>query len=121
LQAKTALRTKTPMRKRRPGKRRTLSVRSASWLDAVRSIECCVRCGRHGTEAAHRDFGKGGSMKTDDVATAAICPICHTELGNGRDMPREQRRAEMDKAIVDTLIFLARAGKVGAIGPGDCE
>lgn len=70
----------------------------------VRSIECCVLCGAHGVEAAHRDEGKGMGLKTADCATAAICPTCHQEAGNGNKLSREERRAMMDRAIVLTLI-----------------
>jgi hypothetical protein len=51
-------------------------------------------------------------QKTDDCATAAICVPCHSELDNGRDMTREERRAMMDKAIVLTVITLVRDGNV---------
>lgn len=105
---------RSPIRKRRAGARRTLAVRDGDWLTNVRSIPACVRCGRFGVEAAHRDFGKGAGMKTDDVATAALCPQCHHELGNGNRLDRDTRRAEMDRWIVETLIQLARAGKVAA-------
>jgi cytochrome c553 len=115
-QSKILPRQSAPMRKVRKGQpRRTLAVRSKTWLDLVREIPTCVRCHSEPVEAAHRDFGKGAGMKTDDVATAAIGPRCHHELGNGNELDRATRRAEMDKAIVDTLIVLARAGKVGAL------
>lgn len=112
LARKTPLRAKAPMRKRKAGARRTLSVRDGGWLANVRSIAACVRCGAHGVEAAHRDLGKGFGMKTDDVASAALCPACHHELGNGHRLDRDARRSEMDRCIVETLIQLARAGKV---------
>lgn len=114
LQRHTPLRAKSPMRKRKSGPRRTLSVRDGDWLANVRSIPLCVRCGSYGVEAAHRDMGKGYGMKTDDVATAALCPTCHHELGNGHHLDRDARRSEMDRCIVETLIQLARAGKVKA-------
>ncbi|MGH8171826.1 MAG: hypothetical protein ACREPX_01685 [Rhodanobacteraceae bacterium] len=112
-QSKILPRPTAPMRKTRKGPaRRTLAVRSVGWLDCVREIPDCVRCGKHGVQAAHRDFGKGAGMKTDDCATAALCPECHHELGNGNELDRDTRRAEMDKAIVDTVITLARAGRI---------
>ena len=89
-----------------------MTYRSSKWLAAVRSIEQCVLCGRHGVQAAHRNEGKGMGQKTDDCATAAICVPCHSELDNGRDMTREERRAMMDKAIVLTVITLVRDGNV---------
>jgi len=112
----TPLVAKAPMKRSRKGPaRRTLAVRSEAWLDCVRQIPCCVRCGHFGVEAAHRDFGKGMGMKTDDAATAALCPGCHTDLGNGKLYSRDERRAGMDKAIVDTIIELARTGKIGVL------
>jgi hypothetical protein len=112
LSRKTPLRAKSPMRKRKAGGRRALAVRDASWLDNVRSLPACVRCGAGHVEAAHRDLGKGMGLKTDDVATAALCSGCHHELGNGNRLDRDTRRSEMDRCIVETLIALARAGKV---------
>lgn len=90
--------------------------RSKAWLDAVRSIECCVLCSCHyGVQAAHRNEGKGIGMKVDDCATAALCPECHYDVDNGRRFTREERRAMMDKAIVLTLIELVNTGKVGVL------
>ncbi|MBC7074612.1 MAG: hypothetical protein H5T98_00790 [Syntrophomonadaceae bacterium] len=89
--------------------------RNPKWLAAVRSIECCVLCGAYGTEAAHRDEGKGMGQKTADCASAAICSTCHHEAGNGKNLSREERRAMMDKAIVLTLIELVNLGKVGVL------
>lgn len=86
--------------------------RSRKWLEAVHKIECCVLCGAYGVQAAHVNRGKGMSQKQDDVLTAALCPTCHTRLDNGRDMTREERRAELDKAVVLTLQQLARMGLI---------
>lgn len=84
--------------------------RSRQWLEAVRRIEFCVLCGRHGVQAAHRNEGKGMGCKVDDCLTAALCPECHHEIDNGGRLTREQRRAEMDRAICLTLAQLARMG-----------
>lgn len=88
---------------------------SEAWLNAVRSIELCVRCGRYGVEAAHRDEGKGMGLKTDDCYTAALCHECHHELGNGKNLPRAERRMEMDRWILATIRLLAVAGKLKAV------
>lgn len=82
--------------------------RNNKWLQAVREIDCCVLCGRWGVQAAHRNEDKGIGMKADDCLTAALCPECHHQIDNGRDMSREERRAEMDRAIVLTLRELGR-------------
>jgi hypothetical protein len=108
LQRSAPLVAKAPMKKRREGTRRTEAVRDSDWLQAVRDIPCCVRCRKFGVQAAHRDEGKGFGTKTDDALTAAICPDCHRELGEGKDMDRATRRAEMNHWIIETLKVLAR-------------
>ncbi|RKQ97128.1 hypothetical protein C7446_2548 [Kushneria sinocarnis] len=92
---------------------RSQPVRDRKWLSAVHQIESCVLCGSYGIQAAHRDEGKAMGRKQDDALTAALCPECHYELGNGKHLSREQRRAEMDRAIVLTLQQLVRRGLVG--------
>ncbi|GAB7197635.1 hypothetical protein [Dickeya oryzae] len=86
--------------------------RSKKWLAAVGSIQQCVLCGTWGTQVAHRNEGKGIGIKADDCATAAICVQCHTEIDNGKDLTREERRQMMDRAIVLTVIQIARQGLV---------
>ncbi|EMR9403223.1 hypothetical protein WKN98_001627 [Escherichia coli] len=48
----------------------------------------------------------------DDSLTAALCPSCHERIDNGKDLSREERRSEMDRAIVLTLQKLTREGRV---------
>lgn len=86
-----------------------------AWLAAVGSIDQCVLCGKWGIQVAHRDEGKGMGKKMPDCLTAALCPECHHDLGNGKIMSREQRRAAMDRAIVLTLEKLTEARKVKAV------
>ncbi|MBN3093505.1 hypothetical protein H4F39_07355 [Pectobacterium brasiliense] len=86
--------------------------RSKKWLAAVGSIDQCVLCGAWGTQVAHRNEGKGMGIKADDCATAAICVHCHTEIDNGKDLTRDERRQMMDRAIVLTVILIARHGLV---------
>jgi hypothetical protein len=91
---------------------------SAAWGRAVAKL-VCVRCGR-GTEwsheaqsqAAHRNEGKGMGRKVDDSLQAALCSSCHAEIDQGKDMTNEQRRAEIDRAIVLTVRELARRGQL---------
>lgn len=82
--------------------------RSKKWLAAVAQIECCVLCGRYGTQVAHRNEGKGMGLKVDDSLTAALCPQCHHNIDNGGSMSRIERRQEMDRAIILTIRELAR-------------
>lgn len=91
------------------------TVRSTSWLSAVRSLPACVLCGAHGVEPAHRNEGKGGAIKAHDCWTAGICRTCHREIDQGTAMTRDERRALIDRAIVLTLAELVLAGKVGVI------
>lgn len=82
--------------------------RSKKWLAAVAQIECCVLCGRYGTQVAHRNEGKGMGLKVDDSLTAALCPQCHHNIDNGGSMSRIERRQEMDRAIILTIRELTR-------------
>ncbi|WP_263147740.1 DUF1364 domain-containing protein [Pseudomonas sp. RIT-PI-AD] len=86
--------------------------RSQAWLDAVRSLDQCVLCHGYGVQAAHRNEGKGMGQKVDDCLTAALCLSCHHAIDNGNSLPREERRAQMDRAIVLTLQQLARRGQL---------
>lgn len=56
--------------------------------------------------------GKGMGLKTDDCATAALCVCCHDSIDNGNKLSRDERRQLMDRAIVLTLIQIARRGLV---------
>ena len=85
--------------------------RSKPWLRAVASIPC-VLCGAENVQAAHRNEGKGMSLKTDDCWTAALCVQHHQQIDQGKDMTQQERRETMDKAILLTLRELARQGKV---------
>lgn len=86
--------------------------RCRRWLQAAATLDC-VRCGAHGTQAAHRNEGKGMALKTDDCLVAALCPTCHMEIDQGKNMDKEERHREMDRAILETLKRLVRAGLVG--------
>ncbi|MFK7090506.1 hypothetical protein AAFM71_16995 [Chromobacterium violaceum] len=83
------------------------------WLAAVGTIRNCMRCGSNvAVQVAHRNEGKGMSMKNPDALTAALCLDCHNALDNGNRFNLEFRRREMDRAIVNTLERLALAGLV---------
>ncbi|HHA1568117.1 TPA: hypothetical protein ACOEP2_000043 [Enterobacter hormaechei subsp. xiangfangensis] len=86
--------------------------RNKKWLAAVGQIECCVLCGAWGTQVAHRNESKGMGLKTDDCATAALCVCCHDSIDNGNKLNRDERRQLMDRAIVLTVIEVARRGLV---------
>lgn len=86
--------------------------RSEKWLAAVRLLPRCVRCRAHGVEPAHRNEGKGGAIKAHDCLTAALCRGCHREIDQGNTLTRDERRAEIDRAIVLTVAELALAGRL---------
>lgn len=83
---------------------------SEVWRRAVADLPC-VFCGQP-SQAAHRNEGKGLGLKTDDCLTAALCPPEHSEIDQGKDMTREQRRARIDRAIVLTVLALVKAGRL---------
>ena len=91
---------------------KSIPYRSDKWLAAVRSLHYCVLCGAYGVQAAHQNEGKGKGMEQDDCLTAALCPTCHSEIDQGRDLDREERRGMMSKAINLTLVALVKSGKV---------
>ncbi|HEY9544911.1 MAG TPA: hypothetical protein VIR56_02825 [Solimonas sp.] len=90
--------------------------RSEAWLNAVRSLPNCVLCGAPGVQAAHANIGKGMSIKADDAAVAALCPDHHHEIDHGTKLSRAERRALLDRAIVLTVVELARRGLIGVAG-----
>lgn len=82
------------------------------WFDAVASLESCVLCGAWGVQVAHQNEGRGMSQKSKAHQTAALCPECHHAIDNGRDMPQDERRSLMRKAINITHDRLIEAGKL---------
>jgi len=88
--------------------------RSEAWLRAVASLSC-VQCGRIDVQAAHRNQGKGMSVKTDDCLTAALCVTCHSMIDQGPELTRDMRREMMDEAIRRTWVQLAREGLIRAV------
>ncbi len=80
------------------------------WYAAVASLESCVLCGRFGVQVAHSNQDRGMGQKSPPCATAALCPDCHHQIDNGRDLPQDERRRLMDRAIVKTHIALAERG-----------
>ncbi len=85
--------------------------RSDKWLRAVASLDCVI-CGKHGTQAAHVNEGKGMGIKTHDCWTAALCPECHSDIDQGGDMTREERRQTLRKAVLLTLAKLCQNGAI---------
>ena len=97
-----------PMRK----KRRPLTPKEREWRAAVLSLGVCVLCGKHGVQWAHRNEGKGMGIKVPPNLTAALCPECHYEIDNGRDLSRADRRSRLDEAIEETHRRLRANGRI---------
>lgn len=85
--------------------------RSEKMRRAVAEIECCVDCGKFGTQAAHANIGKGRGMKTSDLC-AALCPDCHTRYDQYIDMTRDESRLGLALAIIKTIEHLAINGRI---------
>lgn len=89
-----------------------MSALERKWFTAVAELEFCALCRAHGVQVAHRDYGKGMGIKTKPWLTAPLCPTCHRELTDGKQYSREEKRAFMDRAIVETHDALIRSGKL---------
>ena len=82
------------------------------WFQAVAELEFCALCHAFGVQVAHRDYGKGMGLKTSPWMVAPLCPKCHGELTDGKQYSRDEKRAFMDRAIVQTHDALIRSGKL---------
>jgi transposase-like protein len=80
------------------------------WFAAVAETEVCPLCRRQGEQVSHRDYGKGMGLKTAPWMTTYLCSECHRELTDGKTYNRDEKRALMDRAIVETHDQLIRAG-----------
>lgn len=70
----------------------------------------CQHCGTEGTQAAHRNQGKGLALKTSDALIVALCPTCHQRLDQGKDMDRTERRAFWDDAYIKQMQTMIERG-----------
>jgi hypothetical protein len=89
------------------------TVAEKRWFAAVADTERCDLCRGPGPlQVAHRDFGKGMGLKTQPCETAALCVPCHRELTDGTQYNRDQKRAFMDRAIVNAHLRMAGNGRL---------
>lgn len=87
--------------------------KNKKWLNAVGSLPQCALCGSYeALQVAHRNESKGMGLKTPDWLTARLCASCHYEIDNGKELSKAERRALMDRAIVNTLDKLVQTGAV---------
>jgi hypothetical protein len=94
-----------------------MTYRNSDLLRVIHEL-CCVNCGAHGVQAAHRNEGKGMGIKTSDALVAALCPMCHSELDQGKGMTREERRDFWNRAYVKTMQALIEGGYLYVKGKG---
>ena len=88
--------------------------RSEAWRRAVASLPC-VCCMKDGpSQAAHRNEGKGMSLKVSDALTVPLCPECHSEFDQGRKWGKIEKREMFDSWLILTIDKLAREGLVRA-------
>jgi len=88
------------------------TVGDRKWYAAVASLESCVLCGRFGVQVSHCNQGRGMSQKSPPYETAALCPECHHEIDNGKELSQLERRAMHDAAIRKTHSALIRSGRL---------
>lgn len=73
----------------------------------------CVDCGRENeTQAAHTNHGKGMAIKASDARIMALCVRCHSNLDQGGEMTKEERRHYEDEMVARTYVALIEAGKL---------
>lgn len=88
--------------------------RNQKLLEVVREAPC-MNCGaQDGTVvAAHSNWlrdGKGKGIKAHDYRIAALCFRCHSELDQGKDMTKQERRDLWEAAHRDTIGWLFETG-----------
>ena len=86
-------------------------------LTRLAAGQSCVSCGTSdGTIVwAHSNLmehGKGKSIKAHDAAGMLLCFRCHSELDQGKNMGREERREFIFTMIVRTHMRLWELGLV---------
>jgi hypothetical protein len=90
---------------------KTPQFRSEAFRRLVTQLPC-QHCGTVGTQAAHRNQGKGLSLKTSDALVVALCPECHTRYDQGKDLCREDKRAFWDDAYIRQMQVLIEQGRL---------
>lgn len=82
------------------------------WRDAVHEIEYCVLCHRYGVQWSHSNMLRGKSEKSAPQNTAALCPGCHYDIDNGKELSQLERRELHFRAIVLTHDALIQRGRL---------
>jgi cytochrome c553 len=95
-----------------------MTFRSPKLLILCRELECQM-CGAEdgSVAAAHSNQlsdGKGRSLKASDARIAALCFRCHTNIDQGKDLSREERREKWLAAHISTIRALLERGLLKA-------
>ena len=94
-----------------PSYLKTKLFRSEPFRRLVTSLPC-QSCGIEGTQAAHRNQGKGLALKTSDALVVALCPACHHDLDQGGDMTKTERREFWDRMYIRQMQVLIETGQL---------
>ena len=96
---------------------KALRIESKAYRQWVATL-ACMGCGIEGhTQCAHREEGKGMSMKTSDLETFPLCSIrpghmgCHYQHTMLIDMTRDDRRHLEAKYVAQTQSLALEAGR----------
>lgn len=89
-----------------------MSATERQWFSAIASLETCALCGAFGVQVAHQNEGRGLGQKSKPWQTAPLCPACHHEIDNGKNLSQDERRAQMRLARLRTIDRLIEAGKL---------
>lgn len=96
-----------------PASPKSLTYRNPKLLAAIRKAPYCFHCfkvNQGDLQAAHGNVGKGLSIKSTDSSCAALCPSCHRDLDQGKNMTRAERQAMHYEANARTLRWLIEEG-----------
>ena len=86
-------------------------LRSAKHRKIVASL-CCVRCEKSApSQCAHRNEGKGFSIKACDSQTFPLCLVCHWVIDQSGTYPKNLRREVEQLFVENTRDDLIRRGQ----------
>lgn len=85
--------------------------RNKKLLEKMRELPCAVCGAEDGTViAAHRNEGKGMGLKTSDALVTPMCFVCHTNLDQGKEMSRQERREQWNLAYINNIKYMIENG-----------
>ena len=84
-------------------------LRSKAHLKRVAALPCQICFAPAPSQASHSNqaiHGKGRGIKASDEFTAALCPSCHYEIDQGKNLDRDARFAWWEEAYQRTKKLL---------------